>query len=80
MDVSYAVFTGFDWLVNIGRLPSKYLFNRYGNLPKVVMHYHPSWGGVFDWKVNSTINTKVQWQLPYENNFIAAEKGSTLIK
>jgi hypothetical protein len=37
-------------------------------------------GGVFDWKVNSTINTKVQWQLPYENNFIAAEKGSPLIK
>jgi hypothetical protein len=69
----------FDWAVNIGRYPSQHVYNRYGNLPKVLMHFHPVWGGVFDWKVNSTINTKVQWQLPYENNFIAAEQGNEFI-
>lgn len=79
-DVSYAPLSNLDWLVNIGQFPSQYIFNRYGHLPRVFMHFHPNWGGVFDWKVSGTYNTKVQWQLPYENNFIAAEQGNELIK
>lgn len=64
-DVSYLMVTNLDWLVNIGRYPSKFINNRYGHLPKVVMHYHPFSGGSFNWKVNVKANTKVQWQLPY---------------
>ena len=78
-DVSYAPLTNLDWLVNIGKYPSHHIYNRYGHLPKVMMHYHPQWGGVFEWKVDPKYNTKAQWNLPYENNFIAAEKGAPLI-
>ena len=46
-DVSYAPLTNLDWLANIGKYPSHHIYNRYGNLPKVIMHYHPQWGGVF---------------------------------
>lgn len=44
------------------------------------MQYHPWFGGVFDFKFNKKYNTKVQWRLPYENNFIATEKDNEFIK
>jgi mannosyltransferase OCH1-like enzyme len=47
MDASFFALESFDWLVNIGRYPSQYIFNRFGNLPKVVMMFHPHWGGPF---------------------------------
>lgn len=65
LDASFLALTNFDWLINIGGYPSKYIDNRYGNLPKVFMQYHPLWGGSLTWKVNTTLNTKVQWELPY---------------
>ncbi len=34
----------------------------------------------FDWEIDLKYNTKSIWQLPYESNFIAAEKGSELLK
>lgn len=42
--------------------------------------WHPHYGSPLDWNINQKHNTKVQWHLSYENNFIAAEKGSELIK
>lgn len=51
-DVSYILLTNIDWIVNIGRFPTQYIFNRYSHLPKVLMHFHPQYGGVFDWRVN----------------------------
>ena len=46
LDSSYVAITNFDWLINIGRYPSEYIFNRFGKHPKVVMQFHPQYGGV----------------------------------
>ena len=80
MDASYVALESFDWLVNIGRYPSQFIFNRYGALPKVFMMWHPHYGAPLKWTVNKQHNVKSQWHLAYENNFIAAEKGSELVK
>lgn len=45
MDASMVPTQTLDWVINIGRLPSEYIFNRYGELPKVFMTFHPFWGG-----------------------------------
>jgi mannosyltransferase OCH1-like enzyme len=72
LDSSYVAITNFDWIINISQYPSQYIFNRFGKHPKVLMQFHPQYGGVFDWSFNKKANTKVQWLLPVENNFIAA--------
>jgi hypothetical protein len=36
------------------------------------MQFHYQKGGVLNWEFNEKANTKVQWQLPIENNFIVA--------
>ena len=46
-DSSYVALTNFEWLVNIARYPSQFIYNRFGELPKVLVHFHPQWGGVF---------------------------------
>ena len=46
-DSSFVAITNFDWLINISRYPSEYIFNRFGKHPKVVMQFHPQYGGVF---------------------------------
>jgi hypothetical protein len=44
------------------------------------MFWHPHYGAPFEWKIDEKYKIKSQWHLAYENNFIAAEKGSELIK
>jgi hypothetical protein len=82
MDASYILLENLDWLVNIARYPSEYVFNRYGPLPKVLMFWHPHYGSPLEWSVNPTylINGKVSRDNAYENNFIVAEKNSELIR
>lgn len=63
-DSSYVAITNFDWIINISRYPSQYIFNRFGKHPKVLVQFHYEYGGVMEWEVNTTANTKVQWQLP----------------
>ena len=46
-DSSAVAITNFDWLINISRSPSEYIFNRFGKQPKVLMHFNPQMGGVF---------------------------------
>jgi len=36
------------------------------------MFFHPHYGSPFMWKVNPEVNSKIAWELGYENNFIAA--------
>lgn len=79
LDASYLALENFDWLINIGRYPSEFIFNRYGELPKVFMLFHPHYGSPFSWKIHPQLNIKVCWHLAYENNLIIAEKGSELI-
>lgn len=79
MDASYIALESFDWLLNIGRYPSEFIFNRYGALPRVFMMWHPHYGAPLKWSINKQLGVKSQWHLAYENNFIAAEKGSELI-
>ncbi len=79
MDLSYILLEGLEWLVNIGRYPSNYIFNRYGSLPRVFMFFHPHYGSPFNWTVNPQVNSKTAWLLGYENNFIAAEQRNELV-
>jgi len=46
----------------------------------VLMQFHPIEGGLFDWKINEKYNTKVQWHLAFESNFLAADKDSEFVK
>lgn len=43
------------------------------------MMWHPHYGAPLQWTINKQYSVKSQWHLAYENNFIAAEKGSELI-
>ena len=52
MDSSFLALESFDWLLNIGKYPSEFIFNRYGNLPKVLMYWHPHYGSPFDWVID----------------------------
>lgn len=52
IDSSYFALDNFDWLLNIASYPTQYIFNRYGNQPKVVMYWHPHYGSPFDWVVD----------------------------
>lgn len=49
MDVSIVSLESFDWIVNIGRYPSQYIFNRFGNTPNIFMAFHPFMGQPEDW-------------------------------
>jgi hypothetical protein len=44
------------------------------------MFWNPNFGGLFDWEIDSTVNTKAGWHFSYQNSIIAAVKGSELIK
>jgi hypothetical protein len=81
MDASFVLLQNLDWLVNITNYPQKYVYNRYGQQPKVLMFFNAQYGGrLFEAEVDSEHNTRRQWHLGYENNFIAAEAGNELIK
>ncbi len=38
------------------------------------------WGNPINWHMDRRYNTKSQWHLSWENNFIAAEKNTEFIK
>lgn len=65
LDASYVAVENFDWLINIGRYQSRYVFNRYGDLPKVFMMWHPHYGAPLEWSINEKYNIKTQWHLAY---------------
>jgi hypothetical protein len=44
MDTSIIAIENFDWLVKIARLPSKFIENRNGILPEVLMFWDPYFG------------------------------------
>lgn len=69
----------FDFIQNITRVPSGLIWNRYGDQPKYLMFWHGHWGHPSNWNFDYKFKTKKQWHLSYENNFIAAVKGSELI-
>jgi hypothetical protein len=47
MDASYFAVENLDWIINISKYPTKYIFNRYGELPKVLLLFHPHFGQPF---------------------------------
>jgi len=45
-----------------------------------MLQFHPFVGGMFNWTIDTKANTKVNWHLAYENNFIIAEPNSEFMK
>jgi hypothetical protein len=43
------------------------------------MYFHHHYGSPYDWVVDEKYNTKQQWRLTYEPNFIVAEANNQLI-
>ena len=78
MDVSYVALESLDWILNIAKYPSQFVFNRFGELPKVLMFFHPHFGQPFRWDFDERANTKSMELTAYENNFIIAEPGQAL--
>ena len=68
MDESY------DWLLNITKIPSTFIWNRYGSQPDVLMFWNTYYRNEMNWWIDK--NTKSTWHLSYESGFIAAVKGS----
>lgn len=48
------------------------IFNRYGELPRVLMYFHPHFGTAFDWTYDKEANTKRLMVSAYENNLLIA--------
>lgn len=81
MDASFLLIEPLTWLVNITNYPRKYLYNRYGQHPTVFMFFNPQYAtNIYQTQVDVMHNTRNYWHLAYENNFIAAEKDSLLIR
>ena len=80
MDASFVPISDFTWLTNIINYPSQFVYNRFGKHPKVFMFFNPQYiTNIFETKIDKKINTKSEWRLAYENNFIAAEPNSQLL-
>lgn len=43
IDTTFILVDNFDWILNIARYPSQYIYNRYGELPKILGTFHPWW-------------------------------------
>ena len=79
MDMGTFLQGSVEWIPNIARIPSRLIFNRFNELPKVLMafsHYMPNPGF---WKINPKTKTKQTWIKLYENSFIAAEKDNPFL-
>ena len=74
LDASIIAVDNFDWLVNIAKFPSQYIFNRYGELPSALMFWNPNTGGFLEWEVDEAVNTKEGWRYGFENSIIVAVK------
>ena len=73
MDVSYFSIKGLEWIVNITQAPSESIFNRYGEMPRAFMFFHPHYGTDFDWTYDKEANTKKRMMSAYENNLLIGE-------
>lgn len=80
LDSSMIPLENFDWLVNIARFPSKYVYNRFGEVPDVFMFWDQNFGGLFQWEISENHLTKKDWRFSIQNSFIAANKESEFIK
>jgi len=49
IDASTIIIDKFDWIINIAKFSSEYIFNRYGSLPDVLILWNQNFGGMFDW-------------------------------
>ena len=78
MDVSYFSIKGLEWIVNITQAPSESIFNRYGEMPRAFMFFHPNYGTNFDWTYDKEANTKNMMESAYENNLLIAEPNQQL--
>lgn len=65
MDITYFAYTNFDWLVNIGKYRSQFIYNRYGQIPDVLFFFNQQFGSPFNWQEKPEINAKVQEILGY---------------
>lgn len=74
LDASIIAVENFDWLINIAKFPSQYIFNRFGDLPQVLMFWNPNAGGFLEWEVDEAVNTKAGWRYSFENSIIIAVK------
>jgi len=80
LDAATVAVQNFDWLVNIAKLPSQLVFNRFGDVPDVLMFWNQHYGGEFEWEISETYHTKYEWRLSIFNGFMAAVKGSEYVK
>jgi len=74
VDASVIAVESFDWLVNIAKFPSQYIFNRYGELPSALMFWNPNFAGFLEWEIDQAANTKEGWRYSFENSIIVAVK------
>jgi len=49
IDAATITVQNFDWLIDIAKFPSQYIYNRYGKLPSVLLLWNPNFGGQFEW-------------------------------
>jgi hypothetical protein len=61
-------------MVKIAQFPSKYIFNRYGELPNVFMFWNPIDSGWVEWEIDQAANTKAGWLYNMESSMIIAVK------
>lgn len=79
VDASVIFVENFDWLFFISRVPSNYIWNRFGALPKILLSFHPWFRYPAQWTIDATHNTKSTIKLCYENFFFAAQPESELL-
>lgn len=79
IDLTNILLDNLDWLVKIGKYPTEHIMNRYGDFPNVLMFWDPLAGSPVEWKIDQQANTKSQWQLSYQDNFIAAVKDNEFV-
>ena len=80
LDAATVAVQNFDWLVDIAKLPSQLISNRFGEVPDVLMFWNQNFGGFFEWEINEVYHTKSEWRLSIFNGFMAAVKGSEYVK
>lgn len=49
------------------------IFNRYGEMPRILTFMHPHFGNSFDWTYDKQANTKKLMVSAYESNLLIAE-------
>lgn len=52
MDASYYWTESFKWILEVAKEPAHLFYNRFGEVPKVLMQFHCLEGAPFDWKID----------------------------